>query len=395
MTRSKQLRPASFRGVPFSVDAGGVEVGRRVQVHEYPQRDKPYVEDLGRATRAFTVRALIVGDDYIQRANKLLEALEQPGAGLLVHPWLGQMQATLSRPARAEFDRQRLGVATLDLEFVESGDLAFPSVQASTQAATRLSADAVVKASVAQASRRFNVVGVSDFVQAAAESHLQGLSGSLAAALPDLPALGDVRKFAQAAGEWVELVRNPAALAASIAEALSVADYIQRAADLRAVLGGLLVLARSNPLASPPAPSVSTLSRLQAWRNQVAVNGLARQVVLAQAIGASSLVPAEVHDDVISLRNQIVAAIDEETLAASDESYQALVAARLAVWRDLTDRARGAGRLRTVRPPVPVPALVLSHRLYASAGRADEIVARNRVRHPGFVPASDLLVLST
>lgn len=394
MTRAQQLRPASFRGVAFSVDAGGVEAGRRVQVHEYPQRDKPYVEDLGRATRAFSVRALIVGDDYIQRANQLLEVLEQPGAGLLVHPWLGQMQATLSRPARIEFDRQRLGVATLDLEFVESGDLAFPNVQASTQAATRVAADGVVRASVAQASRRFNVVGVSDFVQAAAESQLQGLADSLTASLPDLPALGDVRKFAQAAGEWVAFVRNPSALAESVAASLSLADYIASASDLRGVLGGLLVLARSQPLASPPAPSVSTLSRLQAWRNQVAINGLARQVVLAQAIGASSLVPAQVHDDVISVRDQIVAAIDAETLAASDESYQALVAARLAVWRDLTERARGAGRLRTVRPAAPVPALVLAHRLYASADRADEIVARNRVRHPGFVPVRDLLVLS-
>lgn len=394
MTRAKQLRPASFRGVPFSVELGDIEAGRRVQVHEYPQRDKPYVEDLGRATRSIRVQALIVGDDYVQRANKLLEALERPGPGALVHPWLGQMQVSLAAPARVEFDRQRLGVASFDLDFVEAGELAFPSVQASTQAATRKAADMVSKAAVLQAARRFNVAGVSDFVQAAAQGQLGQLAATFTRALPDLPALGDARKFAQAAGEWVSLVRNPAALAGSIARSLNVASYIQQAQDLRGVLGGLLVMARSQSLSAPPPPAVLTQSRRQAWANEAALNGLARQVVLAQAIGASSLVPADVHDDVMGMRDQIVAAIDAETLAASDESYQALLAARLAVWRDLTDRARGAERLRTVRPQQAVPALVLAHRLYATADRADEIVARNRVRHPGFVPPRDLLVLS-
>ena len=45
------LQAASFRGVPFEVMADSVPVGRRVQVHEFVQRDTPYAEDLGRATR--------------------------------------------------------------------------------------------------------------------------------------------------------------------------------------------------------------------------------------------------------------------------------------------------------------------------------------------------------
>ncbi|MNN99925.1 hypothetical protein D3C81_2196910 [compost metagenome] len=42
---------ASFRGVPFLVDTDSVPVGRRTQLHEFPQRDQPFVEDLGRRTR--------------------------------------------------------------------------------------------------------------------------------------------------------------------------------------------------------------------------------------------------------------------------------------------------------------------------------------------------------
>ena len=48
---TEQLQKASFRGVPFEVTSASLTAGRRTVVHEYPQRDKPYVEDLGRASR--------------------------------------------------------------------------------------------------------------------------------------------------------------------------------------------------------------------------------------------------------------------------------------------------------------------------------------------------------
>ena len=48
------LRKASFNNVSFEVSAGSVSVGRRIVTHEFPQRDTPYSEDLGRAYRQFT-----------------------------------------------------------------------------------------------------------------------------------------------------------------------------------------------------------------------------------------------------------------------------------------------------------------------------------------------------
>ncbi|TNY06237.1 DNA circularization protein, partial [Escherichia coli] len=45
------LRPASFRGVGFFVASDQGEYGRRGPVHEYPNRDNPYFEDLGEKAR--------------------------------------------------------------------------------------------------------------------------------------------------------------------------------------------------------------------------------------------------------------------------------------------------------------------------------------------------------
>jgi prophage DNA circulation protein len=57
----------------------------------------------------------------------------------------------------------------------------------------------------------------------------------------------------------------------------------------------------------------------------------------------------------------------------------------------LAELARGGGTARSTTPLQTIPALVLAHSLYGDAwyqsARADELVARNRIIHPGFVPA--------
>ncbi len=68
------------------------EGGRRLVSHQYPGRDTPWTEDLGRALRQLTLEMHITGSNYISGRDALLAALEQSGAGELVHPWFGRMQ---------------------------------------------------------------------------------------------------------------------------------------------------------------------------------------------------------------------------------------------------------------------------------------------------------------
>lgn len=52
MTWKDRLQDASFRGVPFKVEEESAGTGRRVETHEYPNRDKPYTEDLEKSLSA-------------------------------------------------------------------------------------------------------------------------------------------------------------------------------------------------------------------------------------------------------------------------------------------------------------------------------------------------------
>lgn len=96
---STRLRKASFNGVSFEVVSSEFNFGRRNITHEYPQRDIPYTEDLGRLKRQFTVTGFIIGTDYIQLTKRLINTIEEPkkdsngivSACKLIHPWLGTL----------------------------------------------------------------------------------------------------------------------------------------------------------------------------------------------------------------------------------------------------------------------------------------------------------------
>lgn len=79
MTWKDRLQDASFRGVPFKVEEESAGTGRRVETHEYPNRDKPYTEDLGKITFRPSITAYVVGDDCFDQRDRLIDALNKPG----------------------------------------------------------------------------------------------------------------------------------------------------------------------------------------------------------------------------------------------------------------------------------------------------------------------------
>jgi len=151
--------------------------------------------------------------------------------------------------------------------------------------------------------------------------------------------------------------------------------------------------------------------------NACAVDALGRQALIAQAVGASSLVGTRIDSpgaglsqgvvaggaavrplisftEMVAVRDELIAVIDQESMIASDKVYHALMKARAAVWKDLTTRARENARLTTLTPNEVLPALVLAYDYYEDANREADIVARNGIRHPGFVPVEPLRVIT-
>jgi prophage DNA circulation protein len=120
-----------FRGARFHVDTGVRESGRRVVQHEFPKRNVPYGEDMGRRAREFTVRGYIVvyphdGNDDLQKRNyipqrdKLVTALETDGPADLQLPLLGVLNVLCTR-YRVTEEEKFGGYCVFDMSFYEYG----------------------------------------------------------------------------------------------------------------------------------------------------------------------------------------------------------------------------------------------------------------------------------
>jgi len=128
------IHDASFRGVPFSVDKTPTRGGRRVANHQYPKRDKPYAEDLGRKQRSYTLDAYTIGDDALAARDRLIAALEAKGPGTLVHPTFGSLRVQVEDWTVAEDLVNARRICRFTLTFAEAGDIATPTVTADTSA---------------------------------------------------------------------------------------------------------------------------------------------------------------------------------------------------------------------------------------------------------------------
>lgn len=134
------MKDASFKGVKFFVRSSDLKVGRRTVTHEYPFRDTPYVEDLGKSIRVFTFDAFFLGDDYEAQAKKLIDVLEEKGEGKLEHPFLGSLICTCTDRGGVSINEQKR-IATISLTLTETGSLDFPISSQATDYLSKLSAD--------------------------------------------------------------------------------------------------------------------------------------------------------------------------------------------------------------------------------------------------------------
>lgn len=402
-----QLRRASFRGVPFEVTSSNLSIGRRTQTFEYPQRDDPFTEDMGRSKRTIRITAFVVGYDYIARMKRLIAACEKPGSGRLIHPWLGSMEVTPTDLSAPVFESNR--VASVSLTFVESGKLQYPNALLDVGAKCLSAAQLLVNAEFDEFVRTFDLSGAQDFVKEAVGLDLQGILNS--------ETVQSVCDAFDLADELATLSHDVITLAEGGADALfnrvldtyglqGFASTVHAWTDVSHRFHSLTQSSELNSAKPQAVASRTTSERIEKANaaGQAMIRGLsvANMVVAASEIGtsndrldASTPVQTAPYDDLIAVRNEILEAIDEESLKiSSDPIYEALCESRSAVYEAITQRAENQARLVSFKPSSVLPALVLTYDYYGDASREAEIVGRNKIRHSGFVPAVELKLLN-
>lgn len=358
-----RLRPASWRGVPFEVDGDSMELGRRGVSHQFPGRDKPVFQDLGRAARVVKMQAFVIGDDYDWDRDALVEALERPGIGVLVHPFYGRLTGTMKRTEL----KQGLdgGRAVFDLEFEESGELIFP--RALPDPADRIAATASAARSTSDAALAAAFGPTSAGAALADQTYAAMASPSLAFVI-EQTAQELARLLGHSSGAFLEALAGKEDLAA-----------LFDTQDLWRLLAAAQMLTPS--VYSPTSEVDEELQRV--------VELIHTRVRVYAATAAATLAVSQTFeswDQAEAVRTALVDILAlEEERAVTQGLYQALFDLRIVTSLGIEDTGARLPREQTLVLGALTDGLALAYELYEDPGRLPEILRRNGTLHPAFM----------
>jgi prophage DNA circulation protein len=389
------LRPASFRGVPFYVDGSQFTGGRRVSFHEFPDRDNPYPEDLGKAGHTFKVDGHILGDDYFEIKKRLMEAVDKPGPGELIHPFFGTLSVQCGVFAIDE-DTKEGGFAKISFQFYESGSNAYPKA-IDDKRANLLDAAANAKTkSMSAFEKAFSIAKTPGHIVATARTAVRTAAtifeNATKGVVSTIEGVADLAYgIRNLRAEVDDLLAAPGLLASRLSDSFDLlADAIGtdkekvKAASLFFTFGSDTVL-----------PTAVTPSRIREADNKAALDKFMRRTAVANAVIYSASAEYDSVDEATKARNTLRDQIEDLLLITEDdEVFNAFKDLNAQLVRVLPDVDSDLPSARTVHVDDTIPAIVLAYDLFENAEAETDLIERNDIRNPCFVPGnSDLEVI--
>lgn len=410
MAYRDRLEPASFRGVPFFVEASLGGKGRRVAVTRLAGQDGSRQQDLGRQPDQFDVEAFVASDDYDIERNALEDALLEPGPGPLVLPSRGEIQVrVIAGPATSE-RRTELGFCSIRFTVVVEGKEktrraapSTPSLLSKLAAALRAAANVDFTDTFSVLAMPGKYITSATLVVANIAQNLRGIQGKINGTLNPIQ---DLTAAIDSLNESAStLINTPAVLASTLG---GLVDSIFGLADVQADAldrtTGLSVLAslpygrtetvRSTRLVAKDlfgfggaeVARTGTANGTRDAQNRRALYRVTRANAIARQMDTYATAPFDSSTLALSVLADLTAELDAlRAYSAGDALFGSLADARGALVRHLTQTASELPAAVTYAPPQQVPALLLAHSLYGDARLDAEIVARNRPRYPLFL----------
>jgi len=404
-----RLLPASFRGVGFWIDQAKTPVGRKGQLHEYPQRDLPFFEDLGQQAKTHDLTAFIIGPDCLEQRDKLLKALEQ-GRGELVHPWLGRLQVKVGE-CDMTHTRQDGGLVTFALKFYPDQPLPFPTATVSTQKVLLAKADGLLGSAVARFEQAMTLIKAARIGITNLRNSLTGVYEVIKEQLK--PLIEQYRQITELVKAVKELPREVAAefkgLLGDIKELKAfakegyrgvIADVSQQLEAIRKADAPKITTGKdTNAAAQAMADLVqdTLIVKVAQWVASMPVATRALQLpstptVAQQAHQQVTRPEVPATDDLQALQKDLVEALQGAKNKADPDHYQAISDVQDALVAHLKAVASSGVRLVSKSFQESLPALVIAYKQFGDATRVTEVVQRNGVTNPLYLPQSDVKV---
>jgi len=394
------LRPGSFRGVAFFIDTSQKTFGRRSVLHEFPKRDTPYSEDLGKLADGYEDEAHVLGGDYFSAKKKLERAFNKEGAGELIHPYYGAKQV---RCGPVTFTESNVEGAILKFTatFQEKGDNRFPKgindkgALLSDAVGNALdSLDAAFEAAFSIANMPANAVNsaraavgsFSDKVNKVAK-----IGGAVADGITNLA-------FAtrNLVAEVNDLLLAPDKLASRLRGSLVLLQgAFERAEDQVAAMKQMFGFGSdSDPVTAQPPVLGSTPTRDQERTNLETLNNYIKAVSASIASESAAVAEYASFEDAETIRDEIVEIFDEQ-LANDDGSgnpvFQAISDVKVLLIEAVPDVDADLPNIQSIVTDRDHNSLTLIYDLFESIDNEQDLIDRNAIRNPGIIVKDSVL----
>lgn len=438
------LHAASFRGVPFAVQRGEGEFGRRQAVHEYPYRDSVWVEDMGRSTRRITLTGFILqsslvytASDVLTQRNSLVAAAELAGPGTLVHPTLGELTVSIPEGGlriHESVDEGRMFRFTLTT--IESGLKVFAITTATDAASTvktswlsliskaaatvisEVSGDLrtvtqavktlkstiafwknLVTNTITQASNLSSTLKSTFGTTRYGRYNTGSVGGNSSGATATTDNTADTDDYdALVATKIAASVQNTAAVNAALSGIDSTGTVEEFPVAVQAVITSILAsvtgIADLITMLETLSNYSDTTYRQDSSDTKIATAaGIYLTIIAAGAMAytASTYTPAS-YDEAMALLTRVRNALEAVTLKAADagydDVYRELLTLRTATVATLQSNGASLAHVVDVSFNAPLPALAVANRLYQDASRTEGVVKMADPVHPAFMPTS-------
>jgi prophage DNA circulation protein len=405
---------ASYKGFPFWFERDEAQGGRGIVTHVFPNSDQPFNEDLGEDPRYFSGNAYVHGDDADAQSSAFERVLVTPGPGVLVIPTAGPVNVRLVNFKRTS-DKDRNGYICFEVRFVREGLAgAIVSVPYLGNAAA-IAATALGDAIVAAAPVMIDVLDEPDFVATAAVDQVAAVIGAIDAVRTSYPvdtdssakvsttlqainnaldplldqngaAAQDLTDFAA----LLDIVPAPADGVTAVATALNMAvTVLGDGMDPAVAQDAMASLADTFATVTPLSPALSS-NAAAAEANVAGALQLARLMALNAWANA---VIARTYTDrpsAVTARAEAAERFERELNECPGQDFAQLFVAieelQGAVVDYLTQLMTNLAPVVTIEAQLAMPSLVVAWQIYQDPTRCYDLVLRNKVRHPSFMP---------
>lgn len=381
----EKYQQASFRGVQFFVARTENTGGRRLVAHQFPEKDEGSVEDLGRQLRRFTLTAYIIGEDYFVARDNLIKALELGGSGTLVHPYFGSLEVYVMKYTQTE-DRNNMRQARFGLIFREAGTKTFPTSIIDTKSNLLNKTFNVFEQAQKAFLKVYSVLNKPAAMLQNVDSTINNTIGLTESVRRIVGAdAGYRRKILAISQRGQQLVYQAQNLYNDFEYMLSYGtdptsnDFAADSDNSKDQFNELTQLFSVQPPVDLGLEDPS-----------VAVANMTQEVATSAASSVISVMPFESVNQALELQSIILDQIDKINgrKDVDDNVYEAFRELKAAIVLHIEEEQTNLSRLISYTPTESIPSLTLSQLLYGSYDQADNIVSRNKIGHPGFIPGN-------